>query len=120
MTFSTDSARILASVDDDQSDLDAEDTVLLEHQRPELKQPPLYRVLLVNDDYTPMEFVVNVLQGFFHMNREKATEIMLHVHTRGRGVCGEYSRDIAETKVLQVNDYSRQNEHPLLCVMEER
>ena len=87
--------------------------------KPRLKQPPLYKVILLNDDYTPMEFVVMVLQTFFHMNREKATQIMLHVHTRGIGVCGVYTRDIAETKVHQVNDYSRNNQHPLLCTMEE-
>ena len=79
----------------------------------------MYKVLLLNDDYTPMEFVVQVLETFFRMDREKATQIMLHVHTRGVGVCGVYTRDIAETKVQQVNDYSRSNQHPLLCTMEE-
>lgn len=87
--------------------------------KPKLKRPPLFKVLLLNDDYTPMEFVVQVLESFFAMNREKATQIMLHVHTRGVGVCGVYTRDIAETKVAQVNDYSRDNQHPLLCTMEE-
>ena len=71
------------------------------------------------DDYTPMEFVVQILENFFKMNREKATRIMLHVHTRGKGVCGVFTRDVAETKVAQVNDYSRMNNHPLLCAMEE-
>lgn len=83
--------------------------------KPALKQPPLYQVLLLNDDYTPMEFVVEVLEMFFYMNREKATQIMLTVHTEGKAVCGTYPRDIAETKMIQVNDFSQQNQHPLLC-----
>lgn len=83
------------------------------------RKPPLYKVVLLNDDYTPMEFVVHILENFFKMNREKATRIMLHVHTRGKGVCGVYTRDVAETKVAQVNEYSRMNNHPLLCAMEE-
>jgi ATP-dependent Clp protease adaptor protein ClpS len=91
----------------------------VQEARPKLRRPPLYKVLLLNDDYTPMEFVVQVLETFFAMNREKATQIMLHVHTRGVGVCGVYTRDIAETKVLQVNDYSRSHQHPLMCTMEE-
>lgn len=91
----------------------------LEEAKPEVKKPPLFKVVLLNDDYTPMEFVVHVLERFFGMNREKATQIMLHVHTRGKGVCGVYTRDIAETKVNQVNEFSRQNQHPLLCTMEE-
>jgi ATP-dependent Clp protease adaptor protein ClpS len=78
----------------------------------------MYKVVLINDDYTPMEFVVHILEAFFGMNREQATHIMLNVHTKGKGVCGVYPRDIAETKVTQVNEYSRQNEHPLLCTME--
>lgn len=92
---------------------------VVQEAKPKLKRPPLYKVLLMNDDYTPMDFVVHVLQKFFAMNRDKATQIMLHVHTRGVGVCGVYARDIAETKVVQVNDYARQNQHPLLCTMEE-
>lgn len=87
--------------------------------RPELERPPLYRVLLLNDDYTPMDFVVEVLQVFFGMNREKATQVMLHVHTRGRGVCGVYTREVAETKVTQVNEFSRTHQHPLMCTMEK-
>jgi len=90
----------------------------VEESKPKLKQPPLYRVVLLNDDYTPMEFVVEVLQTFFQMDRSRATQIMLHVHTRGRGVCGVFSRDIAETKVAQVTDYARENQHPLMCTME--
>ena len=91
----------------------------VQEAKPELKKPPMYKVLLLNDDYTPMEFVVQVLETFFAMSREKATQIMLHVHTRGVGVCGTYTRDIAETKVAQVNDYSRSHQHPLMCTMEE-
>jgi ATP-dependent Clp protease adaptor protein ClpS len=91
----------------------------VQESNPELKKPPLYKVLLINDDYTPMEFVVHVLETFFRMNREKATQIMLHVHTRGVGVCGVFTRDVAETKVTQVNDFSRSHQHPLMCTMEE-
>jgi len=93
--------------------------LLLEEATPKLKRPPQYKVVLLNDDYTPMEFVVEILEVFFDMNRAKATQIMLHVHTRGKGVCGVYAHQIAETKVAQVNAYSRENKHPLLCVMEE-
>jgi ATP-dependent Clp protease adaptor protein ClpS len=91
----------------------------VETAKPETARPSLYQVLLINDDFTPMEFVVEVLQQFFAMDREKATQIMLHVHTRGRGVCGVFTREVAESKVTQVNDYSRQNQHPLLCSMEK-
>lgn len=93
--------------------------LVVEPAKPELKQPPLYKVILLNDDYTPMEFVVRILEQFFGMGREKATQIMLHVHTRGRGVCGVYTHDIAETKVAQVTEFSRHHQHPLLCIMEE-
>jgi ATP-dependent Clp protease adaptor protein ClpS len=96
-----------------------ESGLTVQEARPKLRRPPLFKVLLLNDDYTPMEFVVQVLEVFFAMDREKATQIMLHVHTRGVGVCGVYTRDIAETKVLQVNDYSRSHQHPLMCTMEE-
>jgi ATP-dependent Clp protease adaptor protein ClpS len=88
--------------------------------KPKLKRPPMYKVILLNDDYTPMDFVVEVLESFFNLNREKATQVMLHVHTRGMGVCGTFTRDVAETKVALVNDYSRQHQHPLLCTMEEQ
>lgn len=96
-----------------------EDELVVEEARPKIKRPPLYKVILLNDDYTPMEFVVQVLETFFSMGREKATQIMLHVHTRGKGVCGVFTREIAETKVAQVNEYSRRHQHPLLCTMEE-
>lgn len=91
----------------------------VDEAKPRLKRPPLYKVVLVNDDYTPMDFVVEILERFFRMDRTKATQIMLHVHTRGKGVCGVFSYEIAETKVAQVNDYARQNQHPLLCTLEE-
>ncbi|MGI9323444.1 MAG: ATP-dependent Clp protease adapter ClpS [Pseudomonadales bacterium] len=81
---------------------------------PKLKKPPLYRVLLLNDDYTPMEFVVEVLQIFFGMDREKATQVMLAVHTTGKGTCGIYPRDMAETKSAQVNHYAQEHQHPLV------
>jgi len=86
--------------------------------KPQLKRSPLYRVVLLNDDYTPMEFVVEVLETFFHMSREQATRVMLMVHTQGKGVCGIYTRDIAETKSAQVNQYARDNGHPLLSEIE--
>lgn len=97
----------------------SENNVLLEAQKIQAVPPPLYQVLLHNDDYTPMEFVVAVLQQFFHMNIKKATQTMLDVHTRGRGLCGVFTREIAESKVVQVNQYSQQNQHPLLCTMEK-
>ena len=92
---------------------------LVETSKPEVARPPLYSVLLLNDDYTPMDFVVEVLGRFFAMNLEKATQVMLHVHTRGRGVCGVFTREVAESKVAQVNEFSRLNQHPLLCTMEK-
>ncbi len=92
--------------------------VAVQESKPELKRPPMYKVLLINDDYTPMEFVVHILENFFSMDRTKATQVMLTVHTQGKGLCGIYSRDVAETKVNQVNGYSRRHQHPLLCTME--
>ncbi len=94
-------------------------TPVLERETVRVKPPPRYTVWLLNDDYTPMEFVVLVLQKFFSMDREKATQVMLRVHREGRGVCGVFSRELAETKVEQVNSFSRANQHPLQCVMEE-
>lgn len=96
-----------------------DDDLAVEEARPKLKKPPLYQVVLLNDDYTPMEFVVEILQIFFNLGREDATRIMLNVHKLGKGVCGVYSKDIAETKVAQVNDYSRQHQHPLMCTLEQ-
>ena len=94
-------------------------THIITKTRPKTKRPSLYKVLLLNDDYTPMDFVVLVLQQFFAMDIEKATQVMLHVHTRGRGVCGVYTREVAESKVSQVNEYARMSQHPLLCTMEK-
>ncbi|MFT5481554.1 MAG: ATP-dependent Clp protease adaptor protein ClpS [Halieaceae bacterium] len=92
--------------------------IATEVAEPQLKKPSLYTVVLMNDDYTPMEFVVEVLEVFFRMDREKATHIMLTVHTQGKAVCGIYTREIAETKAAQVNQYARENEHPLMCEIE--
>src|SRR5690348_18403273 len=92
---------------------------VLEAERTKVKPPPMYKVVLLNDDYTPMDFVVSVLQTFFTMSREQATQIMLKVHREGMGVCGVYPKDIAATKVEQVIAFSRKHEHPLQCVMEE-
>ncbi len=91
----------------------------LKEARPEVKPPPMYKVVLLNDDFTPMDFVVDVLQSFFGLGHDRATQIMLHVHTRGKGVCGVFTYEIAETKTVQVNEYSRQNEHPLKCALEK-
>ncbi|RKT43054.1 ATP-dependent Clp protease adapter ClpS [Thiocapsa rosea] len=104
---------------DDLPSEERESGLTVQEAKPKLRRPPLFKVLLLNDDYTPMEFVVQVLEIFFAMNREKATQIMLHVHTRGRGVCGVFTKDIAETKVSQVNDFARSHQHPLMCTMEE-
>lgn len=93
--------------------------VLLDPVKARVKPPPLYKVLLLNDDYTPMEFVVLVLQRFFSMGQEQATQIMLKVHTEGMGVCGVFPKDIASTKVEQVNRFARASQHPLQCTMEE-
>ena len=95
------------------------DGTVLETKKSKVKPPPLFKVVLLNDDYTPMEFVVVVLQTFFAMTREKATQVMLKVHREGMGVCGVYPRDIATTKVEQVVAYARRHQHPLQCVMEE-
>ena len=102
-----------------ENERDQDHGLLVETSKPEVAPPPLYQVLLLNDDYTPMDFVVVVLQQFFTMDLEKATQIMLHVHTRGRAVCGVYTREVAESKVAQVNEYARVNQHPLLCTMEK-
>lgn len=91
----------------------------VDEARPKLKRPPLFKVVLLNDDYTPMEFVVEVLQRFFRLDRQKAVQIMLHVHTRGKGICGVFTHEIAETKAAQVTDYAREHQHPLMCTVEE-
>jgi ATP-dependent Clp protease adaptor protein ClpS len=86
---------------------------------PQVKQPPLFQVILLNDDYTPMEFVVDVLERFFSMSRTNATRVMLEVHTKGKGVCGVFTYEIAETKVAQVTTYARDHQHPLMCTLEQ-
>lgn len=90
----------------------------VQESKPKLKPPPMYKVVLLNDDYTPMEFVVEILEYFFSMSREKATQVMLAVHTQGKGVCGIFTRDVAETKAAQVNQYARESQHPLLAETE--
>ena len=107
--------------DADDEDTDGRDPAvgLATRTRTRTKKPTPYRVLMLNDDYTPMEFVVLVLQRFFRMNMEEATRVMLHVHQRGVGVCGVFSYEVAETKVAQVIDFARQNQHPLQCTLEK-
>lgn len=102
---------IKASLEHDGQDGD----VAVEIEKPKLKRPPMYRVVMLNDDYTPMDFVVEVLEHFFGMDAEKATRTMLTVHTEGRATCGIYSKDVAETKAMMVNKYAREHQHPLLC-----
>lgn len=91
----------------------------VEEARPKIKEPPLYRVVLLNDDYTPMDFVVDILESVFSMERTRATQVMLEVHTKGKGICGVFNYEIAETKVAQVSGIANQHQHPLLCTMEE-
>jgi ATP-dependent Clp protease adaptor protein ClpS len=98
----------------------APSTAVITKTKPQTKRPNLYRVLLLNDDYTPMEFVVLVLERFFNKDREAATRIMLHVHHHGIGECGVFTYEIAETKVTQVMDFARKHQHPLQCVMEKK
>ena len=98
---------------------DGDHGLAIEEARPRIKKPPLYRVVLLNDDYTPMDFVVQILEKIFSMDRSSATRTMLQVHTRGKCVCGVFSYEIAETKVAQVTGLAQQHQHPLLCTMEE-
>jgi ATP-dependent Clp protease adaptor protein ClpS len=104
---------------DHAQDTDWDDGLAVEEEKPKLKPPKQYRVIVNNDDYTPMEFVVQVLMMYFSMDDAKATRVMMSVHTKGKGICGVFSHEIAETKVDQVNEYSRMNQHPLMCTMEE-
>jgi ATP-dependent Clp protease adaptor protein ClpS len=106
------------SEDDRQND-DGGSTGLAVQTRTKTKKPSLYKVLMLNDDYTPMEFVVHVLERFFSKTREEATQIMLHVHRRGVGICGVFTYEVAETKVTQVTDFARRNQHPLRCTLEK-
>lgn len=106
--------------DDRDQDPTGPGTSVIAKTRPQTKRPSLYRVLLLNDDYTPMEFVVHILQKFFNKSTDDATRIMLHVHQHGVGECGVYTYEVAETKVTQVMDFARKNQHPLQCVMEKK
>ena len=96
-----------------------DETNVLLKTRPKTKKPSMYKVLLLNDDYTPMEFVIHILERFFNKNRQEATDIMLHVHRRGVGVCGVFTHEVAETKVVQVTEFAKANEQPLQCIMEK-
>ena len=109
---------VRASDGDEGTDQDREGGLATVTAKPQLKRPPMYKVILLNDDYTPMEFVVHVLEQFFAMDREKATQIMLTVHTQGSAVVGIFPRDIAETKSEQVNQYAQENQHPLISTVE--
>lgn len=110
--------QLTLSRDQDDTEHDHFGVVAVERVDPELRKPRMYRVLMLNDDYTPMEFVVDVLEMIFMMSREQATRTMLQVHTEGQASCGVYTRDIAETKTEQTNQYARECEHPLLCRIE--
>ncbi len=105
--------------DNDGGQKPGEQTGIILKSRPKTKKPSMYKVLILNDDYTPMEFVVHVLESYFNKNRQEATDIMLHVHRRGVGICGIFTYEIAETKVAQVMDFARANEQPLQCTMEK-
>lgn len=111
--------RILLSLGKEDHEYDDEGGVAVAPVKPKLTPPPMYKVILVNDDYTPMDFVVEVLESFFNLSREKATQIMLTVHTQGQAVCGIYTKDIAETKAEQVNRFSQEHQQPLLCKIEK-
>jgi len=100
-------------------DLNQEKDLGVLEAKPKLKRPNMYQVFLINDDFTPMDFVIDVLSLFFTMSTEKATQIMLQVHTEGRGTCGVFTADVAQTKVKMVNDYAKAHQHPLLCLTEQ-
>lgn len=110
--------RLTLSKDSDFDSNAGDSGVAVQEAKPQLKRPSLYKVMMLNDDYTPMEFVVETLEQFFYMNREQATRVMLTVHTAGKAVCGVFTKDIAETKAAQVNQHARDNEHPLMCEIE--
>jgi ATP-dependent Clp protease adaptor protein ClpS len=114
-------SQIRLTLNQDQPSFDEDDSsgIAVQESKPALQAPPMYKVILFNDDYTPMDFVVEVLEVFFSLNREQATKVMLAVHTEGRAVCGLFTRDIAETKAMQVNQYARESQHPLLCEIEK-
>src|SRR5690606_4593255 len=110
--------QLTLSKDEDSGSNEFDGNLAVLEAKPKLKRPPMYKVLMLNDDYTPMDFVVEILERFFAMSREKATRVMLTVHVQGKAVCGVYTRDIAETKAAQVNQYAREHQHPLLCEVE--
>ncbi len=115
----SDRTMITAMSDEDSNDGGGRsNTGVVVKTKPKTKKPSMYKVIMLNDDYTPMEFVVHVLERFFGKNRDEATNIMLHVHQRGVGVCGVYTYEVAETKITQVMDHARQNHHPLQCTLE--
>ena len=101
-----------------EEEIDHDSSLVVQESRPEVEEPKRYMVILVNDDFTPMEFVVEILRQFFTLDEEAATRVMLNVHTKGSGICGIFTRDIAETKVEIVNDFSRSHQHPLMCTSE--
>ena len=105
--------------DNDFDTIEGTNSGVVTKTKPKTKKPSMYKVLMLNDDYTPMEFVVHVLERFFGKAREEATRIMLHVHRRGVGICGVFTYEVAETKVTQVVDYARQHQHPLQCTLEK-
>jgi len=105
--------------EDDRTNDDGSSTGVVVQTRTKTKKPSMYKVLMLNDDYTPMEFVVHVLERFFSKSREEATQIMLHVHRRGVGICGVFTYEVAETKVTQVTEFARRNQHPLRCTLEK-
>ena len=104
---------------DDEQEIDRDLGTITKEEKPKLKKPPLYKVIMLNDDYTPMEFVVEMLQTYFSKSQEQATEIMLHIHQKGLGVCGLYTFEIAESKAAQVLDKARKNQHPLQIKLEK-
>lgn len=112
----------MSGKDNEHDDSRIQDGSALDHvveaEKPKTRKPPMFKVVMVNDDFTPMEFVVQVLQQFFHHTRESAVQIMLHIHTKGRGVAGVYPAEVAETKTAQANAFARENQHPLLTVLE--
>ena len=121
-TVSAPPSRVLAAAKEPRRNGDnpGAGAAVITRTRTQTKRPNMYRVLLLNDDYTPMEFVISILQSFFNKNSEEATQIMLHVHHNGVGECGVFTYEIAETKVAQVMDHARKNQHPLQCIMEKK
>ncbi len=119
LAMNTDFEHIVMMADDDGEYRGAPDIGVLTRTKPRPKKPSMYKVMLLNDDFTPMDFVVHILERFFGKNRTEATDIMMQVHRKGIGLCGVYTYEVAETKVSQVLDCARQNEHPLQCIMEK-